>query len=95
MSRIDSVWAGFTVGLLAGVGHLAWVALVASGAAPWVMNVLFRLHFIRPPFEIDGFDPSVAAMLVCLSALGGFVAGWLLGVVWNALANLWATAPFR
>ncbi len=95
MSRLDSLWTGLALGLFTGGAHLAWAALVATGAAPWVMNVVFRLHFIRPPFQIDGFDPIVAAWLVGLTALGGFAFGWLFAAVWNALADLRAGAPFR
>lgn len=95
MSRINGLGAGLTLGLLVGAAHLAWVLLVASGAATWVLNLVFRLHFIRPPFEVDGFDPSVAAMLVGLTTVGGFVFGGAFAMIWNGLANLRATAPFR
>jgi hypothetical protein len=95
MQRINALQCGLTLGLLIGGAHLGWVALVATGAAPWVLDFIFRLHFIRPPFEIDGFDPSVAAVLVGLTALSGFVLGWLFAAIWNGLANLRATAPFR
>ena len=95
MSRSHALGAGLTLGLLVGGAHLAWVVLVATGAAHWVMNFVFRLHFIRPPFEIDGFDPIVAALLIGLTSLSGFVLGWLFAAIWNGLANLRATAPFR
>jgi hypothetical protein len=95
MQRIDARQCGLTLGFLIGGAHLAWAALVATGAAAWVMSFIFRLHFIRPPFEIDGFDPTVAALLVGLTGLGGFVVGWLFAAIWNGLANLRATAPFR
>lgn len=95
MSRIDPFGAGLTLGLLIGGAHAVWAALVASGAATWVMSVVFRLHFIRPPFEIDGFDLGVAAFLVVMTALAGLALGWAFAAIWNGLANLRATAPFR
>jgi hypothetical protein len=95
MSRIDPFGAGLTLGLLLGSIHAGWAALVASGVAPWVMNVVFRLHFIRPPFEIDGFDLAVAAFLVLMTTFAGLALGWAYAMVWNGLANLRATAPFR
>ena len=95
MSRIDPVGAGLTLGLLLGGVHAAWSTLVAIGAAPWVMSVVFRLHFIRPPFEIDGFDLCVAAFLVVMAALAGCALGWLFAALWNGLASPRATAPFR
>ena len=95
MSRIDPLGAGLSLGLLFGATHVAWAALVATGAAPWVMSVVFRLHFIRPPFEIDGFDASVAAFLVAMTTLAGLAMGWAFAAIWNGLATLRATAPFR
>jgi ABC-type lipoprotein release transport system permease subunit len=91
MSRIDSAWAGIILGLLAGVSVALWV----TGVAASVLEVIFRLHSIRPPFELDTYHTAVAAALVCLSTLGGFVLGWLSGIVWNARANLRPTARFR
>jgi hypothetical protein len=96
MDRIDPLRLGLTLGLGFGASHLAWALLVALGGAGWAMDVVFRLHFIRPPFDVDGFDPVVAAYLVGLTTLGGFLAGWGLGVVWNLLARPNRhTAPFR
>jgi len=95
MSRIPSLYAGLVLGLLVGGAHLAWALLVATGLAQPLLDVAFRLHFIRPPFTLDGFDPSVAAMLVGLTFAGGFGVGWLFAVVWNTFATLRATAPFR
>jgi hypothetical protein len=91
MSRIDSSWAGIILGLLAGVSVALWV----TGVATSVLEVTFRLHFLRPPFELDTYHAAVAAALVCLSTLGGFALGWLLGVAWNARANLRPIARFR
>lgn len=73
MDRIDPLRLGPTLGLGLGLGalHLAWALLVALGGASWAMDVVFRLHFIRPPFDLDGFDPVVAAYLVVLTTIGG------------------------
>lgn len=95
MSRIDPFGAGLTLGLLLGGAHVLWAALVAFGAAGWVMDIVFRLHFIRPPFELDGFDVSVAAFLVVMTTFAGFALGCAFAAIWNGLAALRATAPFR
>jgi hypothetical protein len=95
MSRISPLQSGLTLGILVGGAHLGWVVLVATGVANWTMRFVFRLHFIRPPFEIDGFDPSIAAFLIGLTALSGFALGWLFAAIWNGLATLRATTAFR
>ena len=76
MPRIDALTAGVTLALLIGGSHLAWALLVASGAAPWLLDVIFRLHFIRPPFEVESFDMGLAAILVSLTTLSGVAFGW-------------------
>ena len=95
MSRIDPFSLGLTLGILFGGVHAAWAALVASGVAAWFMSAVFRLHFIRPPFEIDGFDLSVAAFLILMTTFAGLALGWAFAAIWNGLATLRATAPFR
>jgi hypothetical protein len=95
MSRIDPFGAGLSLGLLVGGAHTVWAVLVASGAAPWILDVVFRLHFIRPPFDVDGFDLSVAAFLVAMTTFAGLALGWAFAAIWNGLATLRATAPVR
>jgi len=95
MSRIDPIWAGLGLGLLLGGAHTGWAVLVATGAAPWVMDLVFRLHFISPPFAIDRFDPSLAILLVGLTALSGFALGWLFATIWNGLTSLRANLSRR
>ena len=92
MSRIDPNGTGLTLGILAGGAHLGWVALVASGAASWVVSFVLRRHFIRLRFEIDGFDPSVAAFRVGLTTASGFALRSLLCAAGLALCAC-AAAP--
>jgi len=87
MERADAVRIGLASGLAMGLAHLAWCGVVALGAAPWVIRVIFGLHFIRPPFEVTPFDLATAALLVGLTALVGFIAGWLFASIWNAFGR--------
>ena len=77
-----------TVGLVAGgvlaVWHLAWAGLVLIGWAQAVMNFVFWLHFMEPPFRVAAFSGSRAAALVAVTAVVGYVLGAISAELWNA-----------
>ncbi len=75
--------AGLVLGLLLGGLHLLWALLVASGAAQPLMDFIFWLHFIRPVYVIEGFDPLRAAGLVLLTAAIGYAIGSAFALLWN------------
>ena len=77
--------AGLVLGLLLGGFHLLWALLVASGAAQPVMDFIFWLHFIRPVYVIEGFEPLRAAGLVLLTATIGYAIGSSFALLWNHL----------
>lgn len=76
---------GLIVGVLFGVCHLGWALLVAFGFAQRLMDWIFRLHFVQPPYLITPFDPGVAVMLIVVTTLTGYVTGWLFAAIWNLL----------
>jgi hypothetical protein len=83
--RINKNKAGIVVGLVTGLWHLTWSLLVAFGVAQAVINWIFRLHFIQPPYTITAFDVLTAAILIGVTSIIGFVIGWVFGALWNWL----------
>ena len=75
--------SGLVVGLFLSGWHLLWSALVALGLAQPLMDFIFWLHFIRPVYVIEPFDPRRAVVLVGLTAVLGYAIGWVLGSLWN------------
>jgi len=41
---------------------------------------------ITAPYKIALFNLGTAAALVALTALSGYVMGWVVGFIWNRLA---------
>jgi fructose-specific phosphotransferase system IIC component len=76
---------GVVVGSLLGLWHLVWSILVASGIAQWLINWVFRLHFIKPLYTITPFRLSPAIALIVITSVLGYVIGWVLGAIWNWL----------
>ena len=76
---------GIVLGSLSGAMHLGWVVLVAAGVAQPVTDFVFWLHFIRPVWVIQAFEPLRAVGLVVLTASIGYVTGAAFALIWNHL----------
>ena len=76
---------GIVLGSLSGAMHLGWVVLVAAGVAQPVTDFVFWLHFIRPDWVIQAFEPLRAVGLVVLTAAIGYVTGAAFALIWNHL----------
>ena len=76
---------GLALGTFLGVWHFIWASLVLTGMAQSLMNWIFRLHFIQPPYTILPFNFGVAGALIVVTSITGYLTGWALGAVWNWL----------
>jgi hypothetical protein len=81
----DKHKAGVALGLILGLWHLTWSLLVASGQAQVLIDWIFRLHFIQPPYTITQFSVGTAATLIVVTSVLGYVLGWLFAAIWNGL----------
>ena len=86
MTRIQPHSAGSVLGILMGVWHALWAGLIWAGAAQAVLDYIFRLHMITPPYTVAAFDPGLALALVLVTAIIGYLFGWAGAVIWNRYA---------
>ncbi len=78
---------GLVLGGLFGLWHALWSLLVAIGAAKPLMDWVFTLHMIRVQYTLLPFDPTKAIVLVVVTAIMGYVMGWLAGAIWEKVAK--------
>jgi hypothetical protein len=86
MNRIKPHSLGLGFGIFLGLWHTTWSLLVFFGAAQWLIDFVFRLHMITPPYKISAFSLGTAAGLVVFTTCTGYVVGLLIGIIWNRCA---------
>lgn len=83
--EMNKTRAGLILGAFLGLFHLVWAIMVAVGFAQAILDFIYKIHFLNNPFTIQAFSVGNAALLVLVTAAVGFVGGWILAFLWNAL----------
>jgi hypothetical protein len=83
--KIKRYKAGLIVGALVAGLHLIWSALVSLGWAQPVLDFIYKMHFLNNPYIVQAFDPLKVVYLVLMTFVGGYIAGWLFGLLFNEL----------
>lgn len=76
---------GLALGGLLAIWHAAWSFLVALGLAQFLIDWVFRFHFISPPYRILPFDAVFALCLVIVTSIAGYIFGSVFAIIWNAV----------
>lgn len=77
--------AGAVTGFVCAGWHFLWAALVASGAAQPLIDFVFWMHFIKPVYVIEPFEPLRAAMLVVVTGAIAYAVGSIFALIWNRM----------
>jgi hypothetical protein len=85
MSRLDRNKTGLAVGVLLGGWHLLWSILVALGWGQPLIDFVLWMHMVHLQYIVGPFQIQAAAVLVSLTALLGYLTGWIFAAVWNIL----------
>ena len=74
---------GLVFGVFVALMHAGWSTLVALGLAQRLIDFIFWVHFVTPPFRIEAFDGARAALLIGVTFSVGLVAGIVAALIWN------------
>ena len=92
---VDAHALGLVLGACFGAWLAVWSLLVMTGWAQAVIDVVFWLHFIAPPYRVGPFDAWRALGLIGVTSGLGYAFGRLAAVVWNGLTRPASTGHGR
>ena len=81
--KANKYLVGLVFGVVGGLWHVFWSFLVWAGWAQAFIDLIFILHFIRPPYAIRPFAFGTAATLVGVVFVIWYVFGFIAAMVWN------------
>lgn len=74
---------GLVLAMFIGGWHIIWSLLVLLGWAQPLINFIFWLHFITPPYQVGAFVVWRAIVLIAVTTTVGYVFGRVIGAIWN------------
>jgi hypothetical protein len=73
------------IGALIGSWHFVWSLLVGIGWAQPIIDFIFWAHMIKPVYVVKSFNLAATVTLIAITALIGYMFGFVGGVIWNKL----------
>ena len=76
---------GLVIAALIASWHVTWSLLVLLGWAQPILDFVFWAHMIKPVYFVKPFDPMAAVVLIVITAVIGYIFGFVGAIIWNRL----------
>jgi hypothetical protein len=76
---------GLVFAILIGGWHLVWSIFVATGLGQLLFDFILWAHMIHLAVAIGPFDLTASITLITITAILGYVIGYITFLVWNRM----------
>lgn len=80
---VDKHKVGLTTGAIIGGWHVVWSLLVFLGWGQALYDFILWAHMIHLQITIGPFDALASVVLILVTTMFGYAAGYLGAAVWN------------
>lgn len=88
MKELDPKKVALLFGIMAGGVHVVWSILVLIGLAEPLLNLILWLHMLSIPHQITGFNVTQSLLLIGITFIIGYAAGFMAATVWNKVNRI-------
>lgn len=85
--KLNPQKTGLVVGAFLGLWHFVWGLLVAMGLTEALLDFIYGIHFLNNPFTVAPFDTVKWVTLIAVTAIIGYIFGYVFAFIWNKLAK--------
>ena len=76
---------GLVFAVLLGGWHVVWSVLVLTGVGQMIYDFVLWAHMIHLAVIIGPFDAQASATLIVVTAVFGYILGYIGALVWNKM----------
>lgn len=81
--ELDMQKTALTVGLFFATVHVIWSVLILIGLAQPLLDLIFWLHMVAPPFKFTEFSLTQSLTVIAVAFAVGYFGGFLFSGIWN------------
>lgn len=89
MNHVDANRLGIVGAAVMAAWHAVWIVMHAAGVGQGVMDFIFRIHGLKSDVVLEPFHAGMAALLLVVTAVTGYVTLAAGGLIWNCLGAGW------
>lgn len=83
--KLKTASTALVLGTFVAFMHFVWMLMVYLGVGQAYLDWILGLHLVTNPITVLPFNFGTAAVLLTVTFVVGYLAGWVFAYIWNRL----------